>query len=83
VSSGTATLSSAPYGVGMTVYYARVGLIVGWLVAAMVVSVGMTPTTAAAWLTWVVLGLAMPLTLWLVTMPAEPSTSEAIHRARN
>lgn len=67
----------------MTREHVRHALVVLWIAAAVLVSLVDTPSTAGAWLTWSVLGVALPVGLWVVTAPEAPTMSEAIRRGRD
>ncbi|BCS32267.1 hypothetical protein TBR22_A14770 [Luteitalea sp. TBR-22] len=61
----------------------RLALAASWLLVAVVLCLTFTPETASGWLTWCVVGLALPAGLWVVSAPAPVTMSEAIHRGRD
>jgi hypothetical protein len=52
-------------------------------VLAAVIGITFTPTGAAGWLTWLVLGVLLPVGLWVVTAPEPLTMTEAIRRGRD
>ena len=67
----------------MTRAHVRLALASSWLMVSAIVGLLLTPDTAAGWLSWAVLGLGLPVGLWVVTTPAPQTMSEAIHSGRD
>ncbi|WP_396625516.1 hypothetical protein [Luteitalea sp.] len=67
----------------MTREQIRLSLVATWLVLAAVIGITFTPTGAAGWLTWLVLGVLLPVGLWVVTAPEPLTMTEAIRRGRD
>jgi hypothetical protein len=67
----------------MTREQVRLSLVATWLVLAAIIGITFTPTSASGWLTWLVLGILLPVGLWIVTAPEPLTMSEAIRRGRD
>jgi hypothetical protein len=67
----------------MTRERVRLSLVATWLLIAAITGLTLTPVSASGWLTWLVLGVLLPVGLWVVSAPAPLTMSEAIHRGRD
>lgn len=79
----TARPAAPAYSHGMTREHIRLPLVAAWLLAAMTLGATHTPGTPAGWLTWCVIGVALPLALWFLTATRPVTMSQAIHQGRD
>lgn len=67
----------------MTRINLRLSLVGLWLLIAAGLLIARAPVSPAGWLTWCVMGVAVPLALWRVTASTPLTMSEVIHKVRD